>query len=262
MNKYDVEFIDDLDFGFSMQETLYENMVCADKTNVNNRTSLFSWYPLEGNILEIGCCYGEIIRILSEKCKTLYAIEIKKERYDLIKEQIKDLNNVELINDNISKYKTNIQFNYIIVHDIFPILKKYYGCKDYINVFFQQMYNLLLPNGRLLIETTNRLGIKYQAGVLDEFTGKQYSSVNRFINYDYVKTFSKDEWNILFGRTEFSKIKFYYPYPNSFDISEVQTDLSLQYLSFSNTVLNKYTDYAFFNYNMVLEDFMALQVHT
>lgn len=166
------------------------------------RENVISWYPFKANctILELNADYGAITGCLVKKAKKVVALTETKHKAEFIAKRCNE--------DNLS----------VIAGPICTVLPKLEQKFDYA-LFVGEKLNseeltavksVLKANGKLLIATDNRFGMKYLAGVKNPKTGQLYDLVD-----GYEKTYlSKLEWSNLLNKAGFEKLSFKYPYPD------------------------------------------------
>lgn len=154
----------------------------------NIRENIINWYPFENNstILEIGTNYGEITEILCENAKKVVSYEIQKEKIEAVKKKLKNKKNLKIVDsiDNIEE-----KFDYVTIIGIETIT-------DYIKEMLIYAKKFLKENGKILVATNNKLGLKNNITYFGEHCETLY-------NYD--------EWNQILDSIGFTNRKFYYP---------------------------------------------------
>ncbi len=215
---------------FSKDHDLFEQMS-------EYRCNLLDWYNFEDHsrILEIGAGYGTISRMLALKASCLVCVEKKRSRAEIIKQRLRDKDNVTVLNMNFKDYSDDEKFDYIIVHDISGYLKKYYDTKNALYCMLSQMRGILANGGKILFSIENRLGLKYFAGAPEDYSGKFFTGLNGFDGYTNIKTYTKEEITDIARKSGFGFIEFYYPYPNADFPTEIFTDMAFQTIPYGNS---------------------------
>lgn len=263
IKKADMEFLPDNSEYLSVQENIIESQILdalngnkvdnelIDKYLSDARCNLYRGFHIYGRVLEIGALYGSITNYLCANSKEVFAIEMKESRKEIILKRCEQYNNLIVQIGNLSKIFEMSQFDCIIVHDVVGLIKKFYlSSNNGLLTFINELHNILNDEGYLYIDFENSLGIKYFAGAIEEYSKKRYTSLNGFKNYSFLKTYSREEIEIICQESLFKDFKFYYPFPNSYFPSEVHSDFSLKYLNFSTYATKQY-DNDFVEYDWI-----------
>lgn len=198
------------------------------------RKILFEWYPFKQdcNILEIGGNVGELTGFFCEAGRSVFSIEPNDARREILQQRCEKYGNLRAENIQFKEIPKLGVFDYIIIHNCFGYLKKYFSTSDTYVDFFKMLYSSLNAGGRILIATNNRIGLKYLSGAVEEYTGKMYSGINNFDGYNQVRTFTKMELTAILERAGIEQYKFYYPFPSCVFPTEIHTSESLKYFSY------------------------------
>jgi cyclopropane fatty-acyl-phospholipid synthase-like methyltransferase len=186
------------------------------------REFILDWYNFENDsvVLEVGAGCGAVTGMYSRKVSKVIANELTVKRAEIIRRRYADLSNIEVHQCNLNDLKLEDLVDYISVIGVLEYSGRFFT-KDtdktfidpYIN-FLKQLKKFIKPNGHILIAIENKLGIKYLAGGREDHYGNFFSSIQNYPNYDGIATFSKNELKKLINLAGFSKIDFYYPYPD------------------------------------------------
>lgn len=88
-------------YNFSLKKRLGQNFVVDG--SLLQRLLSYSSITGEDVILEVGAGFGFLTRLLAEKCKRVIAVEVDRNLVKVLEAQLKDLENVELIEGDILK---------------------------------------------------------------------------------------------------------------------------------------------------------------
>ncbi len=195
------------------------------------RRLLFEWYPFKegGRILEIGGNVGELTEFFCEAGSSVFSIEPNDAKREIIQQRCEKYGNLRVENILFKEIPKLGAFDYIIIHNYFGYLKKYFCTSDTYVDFFKMLYSSLSPAGKILVATNNRIGLKYLSGAVEEYTGKMYSGINGFDGYNKVRTFTKMELTDILEKAGIRQYKFYYPFPDYVFPTEIHTSESLKY---------------------------------
>ena len=197
-----------------------------------DREFLFAWYPFEygAKILEIGGGVGAVTGFLCKVAQKVTTIEKKKSRAEIIRKRFKELRNLEVINCNYFDYTSAEKFDYVVVHDIFGYVKKYTKNQKPYEQLINHLLSLLSVDGKILLATENRLGIKYFSGAIEDYSNKYFIGLDSFDGYDVIYTPTKNELKDLLNRCGIKNYRFYYPFPDNVFPIEIYTDESMEFL--------------------------------
>ena len=191
------------------------------------RTNIVSLFPItnDDKILEIGAGCGAITGALLQKSNNVTCIELSKRRSLINAHRNKNIP-FEIIVGNFQHIYPNltIKYDYITLIGVFEYAASYIGGKEPYKEFLQIVYNLLKPNGKLIIAIENRMGLKYFSGAREDHLGTYFSGIENDYDCKGVRTFSKNEWNHLFDQLEDIQTTFYYPYPDYKFPLQIYTD--------------------------------------
>lgn len=262
IKKNDNEFLNKNPRYLSVQENILEKEVLKlldngiEDTpeyiyNSPERHNLLKCFSINGRVLEIGAMFGSLTDYICTKAKEVVVIEKNKGNQKIIKKKCEQFSNLIIKEIDLVDMSSLGNFDYIVIHDIVGILKKTFVTdSDSIISFLNKLYDMLNNSGKLYLDCENRLGMKYLAGAIEEYSKKRFSSINRFKNYDFLRTYTKEELELICESSMFAKYKFYYPFPNSYFPSEIHSDYSLNFLRFSTFSTNNYIQ-DFVEYNWV-----------
>ncbi len=170
----------------------------------------------DGNVLELGAGTGAITWYLSEKFKKIDAIEGSEARASLIKERLKDKENVNVYTADITAVDYPEQY-----YDLVTLV----GVLEYIpfyseeepeiavNQFLKKLYSTLKEDGVLLIAIENKLGAKYFSGCKEDHNNVMFSGI---IDYPFKSpiTYSRYELEELLKNAGFDNVQFYHLLPD------------------------------------------------
>lgn len=98
----------------------------------------------------------------------------------------------------------------------------------------------LYPEGKILLLSDNRLGLRYFSGEADVHTGHYFSGINDYADNPgtVVRGYSREELVRIIRSAGYENYKFYYPYPNETMVKEVFTDMTLEEFQYGREYLN------------------------
>lgn len=180
------------------------------------RCSLLNWYEFRENseILQINGGFGAITGMLCERGTHVTTTESSVFRAKTLYSRWKSYDNLDVYIGEFEDIVFDRKFDYIVLIGILETQgdgtsqKKIYA--DYLHKTFQ----LLKPDGKLLLATENRYGIRYFCGAQDPHTGKAFDGINHYPTGTKGYSFSKQEIIDILDMAGFEFHKFYYPLPD------------------------------------------------
>lgn len=182
------------------------------------RQNIISWIPVnkDQSVLEIGSGCGAITGALADMAGSVTCVELSKKRSIINARRNKDKNNIEILVGNFMDIEPNIpsKYDYITLIGVLEYASSYISKdKPYYN-FLKTISTHLKPDGKLIIAIENQMGLKYWAGCAEDHVGKYFEGIEGYHNTEGVQTFSKHSIEMLLRDAGFSKLSFYYPYPD------------------------------------------------
>jgi len=168
---------------------------------------------LSGRVLEVGAGCGAISRVLGELGGAITSLEPSFPRAKIAAERVRDLKNVEIYCESLSRFERKESFDAVVV---VGVLEYAVSSGDFSSFeqFLERCRAFLKPSGVLILAIENKLGIKYLAGTREDHLGAQYVGVNDAYSESGVRTFSRTELLGLLKRAEFSHFQEYAPFPD------------------------------------------------
>lgn len=177
----------------------------------------------EDDVLEINACIGEMTDVLCEKAGTVTSVEFSKRNAEIIKERLSDRDNLEIFVGNLSKMKFEKKFDYIFITDVLEFAAFFFKTQDPYKSFLEYCKSLLNPEGKIILMTFNRFGLKNWVGGYDEHTGNKFDGLEDYSKFS-IKSFTKMDIKNLIESVDFEDYKFYYPMPSHFYTYAVLSD--------------------------------------
>jgi len=182
------------------------------------RENILAWYPFQkgASVLEIGAGCGAVTGALLDRVDTVTAIELSKRRSLINATRHQSSSNLEIIvgNFNIIEKDLEKKYDYITLIGVFEYAEMYMECDSPYITFLNKINSHLKEGGRILIAIENRMGLKYFAGCREDHVGKYFEGIEGYSDTKGVKTFTKQELEMLFSQAGYIKYQFYYPYPD------------------------------------------------
>lgn len=182
------------------------------------RENILTWYPFqkEASVLEIGAGCGAVTGALLDRVDTVTAVELSKRRSLINASRHQNNANLEIIVGNFNTIEKYLEkkYDYITLIGVFEYAEMYMGCSSPYITFLDKINEHLNEGGKILIAIENRMGLKYLAGCREDHVGKYFEGIEGYSDTKGVKTFSKQELELLFSQAGYTKYQFYYPYPD------------------------------------------------
>lgn len=202
----------------------------------NDRFMEYHLSPVRGNllrhlkinsqdrILEIGCGFGAMTRVLAEKNPAeLIAIEGSLNRAKGARLRCSGLDHVNVIHANMHEIVLpESSFDIIVAVGVFEYIKLFYpndtqlSSEALVVAFLEKLKTYLKPQGQIVIAIENQLGLKYFLGYEEDHFEEPYIGL-----YDYpgprfssIKTFGQKKWEGLFDQAGLSLINVQLPFPD------------------------------------------------
>jgi 2-polyprenyl-3-methyl-5-hydroxy-6-metoxy-1,4-benzoquinol methylase len=165
-------------------------------------------------VLEIGSGMGPITRLLGESGANVLAIEGTSRRAYATRLRTRDLKNVTVVAEKFEDFKTDLKFDIITLIGVLEYSNLYTKDENPHLSVLARCFELLRPNGNLIIAIENKLGLKYFAGANEDHVGiPMFGLENRYTSKS-VRTFGKFELKELLSAAGFEKSVFNSPLPD------------------------------------------------
>jgi len=180
------------------------------------RQNLLHAFEFEKNesVLEIGAGCGALTGLLCDKFTQVTAVELSKRRGEIIAYRNRGRKNLEIIIGNLNDIELEKKFSVITLIGVLEYAGKYTKSQSPYKDFLSYVKSLLKPDGQLIVAIENRYGLKYWAGFREDHLGKYFASLEGYDESLKVKTFGRLELETLLNEAGFSKLNFYYPFPD------------------------------------------------
>lgn len=186
----------------------------------NMRRGLFSWYDFkeDARLLEVDADFGALTGEFCDRCAEVVATESSIIKAKAIANRYKKRKNLTVYAGAVEDFDYNKfygQFDYIVLYNVLE--KKGYGYseKKAYREYLDLIKSFLKKDGKILLVTTNRYGIRYICGARDRYTGKAFDGINHYPNGTEAYAFEKGELQDLLKQLGFTNYKFFYPIPDA-----------------------------------------------
>ena len=207
------------------------------------RESILNWYDFNenSNTLEIGSGYGAVTGLLCDRCKTVTCVEPQTYKAKALAKRYKDRANLDIYSGNVMDMKFEVKFDYIVMLGILEYQGNGSKGKEPYIAFIRRMKELLSENGKILIATENRYGIRYFCGEKEPFSNISFYGINRYPNGCDAYAFDRRELTDIVKESGLN-YKFYYPVPDYKHAQLIFTDEYLPKSSLRERITPYYSD--------------------
>ena len=207
----------------------------------NIRENIINWYPFKENatILEIGADFGQLTGFLCKNATKVVSLETSEEKRKAIAKRYEEIKNLTLIG-KIEEIKE--KFDYIAIIGIENI-------SDYPKEILKELKKYLKTDGKILMATDNKIGIKYFS---TNNNGEDVTNIYNKKLYNFEELMSQIE------EAGFKQKKVYYPMTDYKLTNVIYTDkkpLSKNNLA-RNIVYNKEDTIKFYEQNKVYKELL------
>lgn len=183
------------------------------------RNSLLNWYSFvkDAAILEIGSGYGALTGILCDRGEQVIALENSMIRARIIRKRYSTRENLKVYAGTLDQIQSG-SVDYIVVTGELP------DKKENRKTFLEILRSKLKCDGKILIATQNRFGLKYFCGETDEFVHIPFEGINKYPNGGKSYLLSRQELIDCVTDAGLKHYKMYYPMPDYKLTQVVYTD--------------------------------------
>lgn len=181
------------------------------------RENIIEWYPFAKNarVLEVGAGCGAITGALCRAARSVTCVELSKRRSVINALRHRKCSNLNIVVGNFNDIELGQEFDYITLIGVFEYAAYYTPSENPFPDFLRNVGKMLKPNGKILLAIENKYGLKYWAGVREDHTGRYFEGLEGYASGDsHVRTFSKEKLISIIREAGFSKMEFYYPFPD------------------------------------------------
>ena len=181
------------------------------------RENLLNWYPFEEDscVLEIGAGMGALTPLLSRRCKRVVSVEMNALRAEVIRERMKNAQNVEVLVGDINTLSLPEKFDYVVFVGVLEYAAVFQtsGSNPFL-AFLTRAASFLKEDGKLLFAIENQYGLKYWCGAAEDHLQEPFAGIAGYKTPDTARTFSKATLARLLEQTGLVHQQFYYVYPD------------------------------------------------
>lgn len=201
------------------------------------RANCIEWLPIGENdsVCEIGSGYGAITEFLCGKAKSVTAIELEEEKNLVNRARNQRVKNLKCITGTFDKAVGEFteKFDYIFLVGSLECLSRYMSEKQTYPEMIASISTHLKPQGKLVIATANKFGLKYFAGCREVHSKHFFDSLEG--NDENIRLFTKKSLEELLHGSGLPYTEVYYPYP---DYQYAMSIFSDEYLPQPGDIIN------------------------
>ena len=204
------------------KEDEYEKIIERDNsieslyTLSDMRKNIINWYPFEKDctILEIGANLGQITGELCKNASKVVSVEFSKLRGQAIAKRHNDKKNLEVIVGNLKDIKFEEKFDYITLIGILEYAPIIYQTENPYEDLLKFLSTLLKDNGKMLIATNNKFGMRNWAVIDSNDRNLEYDAIISKMDSKKSQYLSKKMIDKLIQKVNLGQAKYYYPLPD------------------------------------------------
>ncbi len=204
------------------------------------RENILNWYDFKKNcnILEVGANFGEITGLLCENASKVISLESSLEKAKAIEKRHENFDNLEIIVGNLDDIELKQKFDYITLIGTLERKLSIVEAKEKLKFYIQKLLPYLNENGKIIIATDNKFGMKYITSLNEDGT--------ILTNSD--KAISKNDIINILDNLDLKYKKFYYVLPDYKLANVIYTD---KYMPNQDNISRNFTynDNQFVSYN-------------
>lgn len=182
------------------------------------RENLVDWIPMRKSdkVLEIGSGCGAITGALARKAGSVTCVERSKKKSMMNAYRHAECENITIHVGEFKEMEASLpnDFDYICLIDVFAYAKEYIGGENPYEDFLKIVMTHLKKDGRILLATENKYGLKYFAGCKEEHSGNYFGGIENDTDGGTVNTFGRRGLEKIFRNCGLEEYHFYYPYPD------------------------------------------------
>jgi SAM-dependent methyltransferase len=165
-------------------------------------------------ILELGCGCGAITRYMGETGATVVAVEGSPMRAQIAAERCRDLPNVSIYCDNLSRFSSSLRFDFVTLIGVLEYAPLFVTEPDPVDECLRIARGFLTSRGQLLLAIENQIGLKYFNGCREDHLGRRYFGIHDLYAECQPITFGKRELAARLEAGGFPRQQFCYPFPD------------------------------------------------
>ena len=167
------------------------------------------------DVLELGAGTGAISRYLAENSKSLTVVEGSSERYECLKERLRDLNNWNGFLCNYIEFSSDKKYDTVCLIGVLEYAGVYIRTPEPFLKALQHARSLLKEDGVLLIAIENKNGLKYYTGATEDHFGKYFYGICGYPeDSNDIKTFSQKEMKDLLANAGYAECEVHHLFPD------------------------------------------------
>ncbi|MDR0949812.1 MAG: class I SAM-dependent methyltransferase [Lachnospiraceae bacterium] len=196
------------------------------------RENLIEWIPFRktDRVLEIGSQCGAITGVLTQKAGIVDCVEASWQQSKVNALRHQDSEHLTIMVGDWKEIEPTLSetYDYIILTDMFAFAQDIIGGKRPFADSLVVLRRHLAKQGRILLATANKYGLKYFAGCREDHSGAYFAGIENYVGQaDSARTFGRAGLEEIFYQAGYLKAKFYYPYPDHIFPTAIYSELYL-----------------------------------
>ncbi len=165
-------------------------------------------------ILEVGAGCGALTRYLGETGASVHALEGAIARAGCAAERCRDLSNVTVICDELTRYRGPVDYDVVMLVGVLEYARLFVEGEDPVQAALAHALKHLSRAGVLLLAIENQLGLKYFNGCNEDHLGAPYAGVTDLYGPKSPVTFGRAELARRLACAGFKRTDWYFPFPD------------------------------------------------
>ena len=166
------------------------------------------------DVLEIGAGCGALSRYLGECGASVLALEGSLRRARIARLRTRDLDNVTVVAEKLSKFEPPQQFDVVTLIGVLEYASLDDDADDPAQVMLRKAASMLKPDGVVILAIENQLGLKYFAGAPEDHIGRPMYGVEGRYKKTQPRTYGRQDLVHLLSTVGLNVTSFMAPFPD------------------------------------------------
>ncbi|MFL2558610.1 MAG: class I SAM-dependent methyltransferase [Arenicellales bacterium] len=166
------------------------------------------------DVLEIGAGCGALSRYLGECGASVLALEGSLRRARIARLRTRDLDNVTVVAEKLSKFEPPQQFDVVTLIGVLEYASLDDDADDPAQVMLRKAASMLKPDGIVILAIENQLGLKYFAGAPEDHIGRPMYGVEGRYEKTQPRTYGRQDLVHLLSTAGLNVTSFMAPFPD------------------------------------------------
>ncbi|MDE0973241.1 MAG: methyltransferase, partial [Arenicellales bacterium] len=166
------------------------------------------------DVLEIGAGCGALSRYLGECGASVLALEGSLRRARIARLRTRDLDNVTVVAEKLSKFEPPQQFDVVTLIGVLEYASLDDDADDPAQVMLRKAASMLKPDGVVILAIENQLGLKYFAGAPEDHIGRPMYGLEGRYEKTQPRTYGRQDLVHLLSTAGLNVTSFMAPFPD------------------------------------------------